>query len=249
MRYAEGIDRGGISGILLACAQIRSGKPQMHHLLDGVHLAVFDLDGTLVDSVPDLAAAVDAALQEVALPVAGEAKVRDWVGNGSRVLIERALADALGEEPGEAFAAATHEHFLRWYASHPCQHTRLYPGALEAIKGFWARGIPQYIVTNKPEAFVCPILETLGINGYFEGWLGGDSLSRRKPDPAPLLHVSQRFGVEPAQAVMIGDSRHDIAAGRAAGFRTVAVPYGYNHGEPVAASQPDLLVESLAQLV
>src|SRR5690606_19029688 len=102
VRYAEGIDRGGISGILLACAQIRSGKPQMHHLLDGVHLAVFDLDGTLVDSVPDLAAAVDAALQEVALPVAGEAKVRDWVGNGSRVLIERALADALGEEPGEA---------------------------------------------------------------------------------------------------------------------------------------------------
>lgn len=221
----------------------------MHHLLEGVHLAVFDLDGTLVDSVPDLAAAVDAALQEVALPAAGEGKVRDWVGNGSRVLIERALTGALGEEPGEAFAAATHEHFLRWYACHPCQHTRLYPGALEAIKGFWARGIPQYIVTNKPEAFVCPILETLDIKGYFEGWLGGDSLTRRKPDPAPLLHVSQRFGVEPAQAVMIGDSRHDIAAGRAAGFRTVAVPYGYNHGEPVAASQPDLLVESLAQLV
>ncbi|ALM51794.1 phosphoglycolate phosphatase [Halomonas huangheensis] len=221
----------------------------MRDLLEDIGLVVFDLDGTLVDSVPDLTAAVDAALLEAALPMAGEDKVRRWVGNGSRVLIERALTDALGEAPGEVFADTTHEQFLSYYAEHPCVQTRLYPGAIEAIKGFWVRGIPLFIVTNKPEAFVGPILETTGINGYFEGWLGGDSLPRRKPDPMPLLYACERFDVAPACSMMIGDSRHDVAAGKAAGFVTVAVPYGYNHGEPVSSSEPDLLVESLAQLV
>ncbi|MFG6179108.1 phosphoglycolate phosphatase [Halomonas sp. THAF12] len=221
----------------------------MHALLSDIRLVVFDLDGTLVDSVPDLAAAVDTALTDLALPRPGEAKVRDWVGNGSRILMERALEDALGEAPAAAFLDTAHERFLARYGEAPCERTRLYPGAGEALAGLAASGRQLALVTNKPAAFIAPILSATGIERYFGMCLGGDSLPRRKPDPLPLTHVAEHFDVAPAHCLMVGDSRHDIAAGKAAGFRTLAVPYGYNHGEPVAASRPDEVVESLAELV
>ncbi|MCA1769004.1 MAG: phosphoglycolate phosphatase [Halomonas sp.] len=190
----------------------------MHPLLVDIELVAFDLDGTLIDSVPDLARAVGAALAELGLPAAGEARVRDWVGNGSRVLMERA-------------------------------HTRLYPGARECLDALRGRGLPLALVTNKPHAFIAPLLEGLGIAEHFSLCLGGDSLPEKKPHPAPLLHVAAHFDVAPEACLMVGDSRHDIAAGKAAGFRTLAVPYGYNHGEPVGQTGPDGVVESLAELV
>ncbi|XKE46465.1 phosphoglycolate phosphatase [Halomonas organivorans] len=221
----------------------------MHPLLDGTRLVAFDLDGTLVDSVPDLAAAVDAALDDLGLPPPGEARVRDWVGNGSRVLMERALADALGGAPEPARLEAAHARFLVRYGETPCARTRLYPGVSEALEPLARSGRRLVLVTNKPEAFIQPILRAVGIDHYFALCLGGDSLPRRKPDPLPLLHAAERFDVAPSRCLMVGDSRHDVAAGKAAGFRTLAVPYGYNHGEPVAASRPDAVVESLAELV
>ncbi|KXS39499.1 MAG: phosphoglycolate phosphatase [Halomonadaceae bacterium T82-2] len=218
--------------------------------LQGIQLVVFDLDGTLIDSVPDLAAAVDAMLADLALAPAGEAKVRDWVGNGSRKLVERALCHARGEESVEAACQeAAHERFLRHYAAAPCACTRLYPGAREALAGLQARGIALALVTNKPEAFIEPILSALSLQECFAMTVGGDSLPRKKPDPLPLVHVAQRLGVVPEAALMVGDSRHDVEAGRRAGFRTLAVPYGYNHGEPVSLAGPDGEVESLAELV
>jgi phosphoglycolate phosphatase len=112
-----------------------------------------------------------------------------------------------------------------------------------------ARGLPLALVTNKPSAFIAPLLEAFDLARHFALCLGGDSLAAKKPDPAPLLHVAAHFDVAPSACLMVGDSRHDIEAGRAAGFRTLAVPYGYNHGEPVALSRPDGTVESLAELV
>ncbi|GHE21466.1 phosphoglycolate phosphatase [Halomonas urumqiensis] len=233
----------------------------MHPVMKDIRLVTFDLDGTLIDSVPDLARAVDAALLELGLPTAGEATVRDWVGNGSLVLMERALRHAITEsapsgmdrksshEVDADLLARAHDGFLSHYAKDPASRTRLYPGSREALDGLRAHGLPLALVTNKPAAFIAPILEGFGLQDHFSLCLGGDSLPQKKPDPAPLLHVAEHFAVPPRACLMIGDSRHDIAAGKAAGFRTLAVPYGYNHGEPVADCGPDGVVESLAELV
>ncbi|WP_416140894.1 phosphoglycolate phosphatase [Halomonas sp. HK25] len=247
----------------------------MHPLLDGIDLVAFDLDGTLIDSVPDLALAVDAALAELGLPVAGEARVRDWVGNGSLKLMERALRHAAGvgeashsEAPGtgrrgggpvvgeasqesidKALLERAHAVFLEHYGRDPGAHTRLYPGVRECLDALRARGLLLALVTNKPHAFIAPLLEGLGLADHFTLCLGGDSLPEKKPHPAPLLHVASHFGLSPERCLMVGDSRHDIAAGKAAGFLTLAVPYGYNHGEPVRESGPDGVVESLVELV
>ncbi|MDI5934879.1 phosphoglycolate phosphatase [Halomonas kalidii] len=221
----------------------------MHPLLDGIRLVTFDLDGTLIDSVPDLAVAVDAALVDLGLAPAGEARVRAWVGNGSLKLMERALADALGSTPTAEWLERGHQGFLGHYGRAPASRTRLYPGAREALDGLRARGLPLALVTNKPFAFLAPILEGFGLERHFGLCLGGDSLPEKKPSPAPLLHVATHFQVVPEACLMVGDSRHDVAAGRRAGFRTLAVSYGYNHGEPVRDCGPDAVVESLAELV
>lgn len=221
----------------------------MHPLLTDIRLVAFDLDGTLVDSVPDMAAAVDAALIDVELPLAGEDKVRHWVGNGAKVLLERALEDVLGEAPSHGLTETALERFMEHYHHAPCARTRLYRGVREALEGLHGSGRTLCLVTNKPEAFIAPILSALDIETFFSAFLGGDSLPRRKPDPMPLMHLCQRFDVSPSECLMVGDSRHDVAAGKAAGFRTLAVPYGYNHGEPVEQSDPDAVVESLAQLL
>ncbi|PMR71538.1 phosphoglycolate phosphatase [Halomonas heilongjiangensis] len=221
----------------------------MHPLLDGIRVVAFDLDGTLIDSVPDLAVAVDAALVDLGLAPAGEVRVRAWVGNGSLKLMERALADALGSTPTSDWLERGHQGFLGHYGRDPASRTRLYPGAREALDGLRARGLPLALVTNKPFAFIAPILEGFGLEKHFGLCLGGDSLPEKKPSPVPLLHVASHFQVVPEACLMVGDSRHDIAAGRRAGFRVLAVPYGYNHGEPVRDCGPDAVVESLAELV
>ena len=238
------------------------GGASMHPILDGIDLVAFDLDGTLIDSVPDLALAVDAALADLDLPAAGEARVRDWVGNGSLVLMERALKNAppLRAVPGASPDGASqavdttlleraHAAFLAHYGRDPGAHTRLYPGVRECLDALRERGLPLALVTNKPQAFIAPLLEGLGLYEHFALCLGGDSLPEKKPHPAPLLHLASHFDLAPSRCLMVGDSRHDIAAGRAAGFRTLAVPYGYNHGEPVRECGPDGVVESLAELV
>ncbi|WP_444677163.1 phosphoglycolate phosphatase [Halomonas sp. E19] len=221
----------------------------MHPILKDIELVSFDLDGTLVDSVPDLAAAVDAVLAECGLPPAGEAGVRNWVGNGSRKLVERALAAADGPPATAERLAQAHERFLHHYGLAPVQRTRLYPGAREALDALRERGLILTLVTNKPFAFIQPILAHFALESHFTLCLGGDSLPQKKPDPAPLLHSAAHFAIRPDACLMVGDSRHDIDAGRAAGFRTLAVPYGYNHGEPVRDSRPDAMVETLDALV
>lgn len=218
----------------------------MHAALASIELVVFDLDGTLVDSAPDLAAATDAVLGELGAPPAGVTKVRNWVGNGTRKLVERALIDA-GLDP--ARTEPVHDRFQALYAAAPCVDSRLFDGVRDCLDALSARGMPMALVTNKPAAYLPAILGGLSIEGHFRWMLGGDSLPQKKPDPAPLLHCAALAGLSPASCLMVGDSRHDVQAGRAAGFPVVAVTYGYNHGDPITDSKPDYALDSLAELV
>lgn len=221
----------------------------MHAILQGKRLIAFDLDGTLIDSVPDLAVAVEHALGDVGLPAPGEERVRDWVGNGAHVLVERALTWALADAPGQALTTTAYEAFMRHYGAAPNSLTRLYPGVPTTLHALHQSGYLLALITNKPARFIAPILHHFELQSLFTCCLGGDSLTEKKPSPLPLLHAARQLSVAPSESVMVGDSRHDIAAGRAAGFATVAVPYGYNHGEPIEHSQPDVLVSSLSALM
>lgn len=224
----------------------------MHDALNDIDLIIYDLDGTLIDSAPDLALAVDEMLQAMDLAPVGVDQVRDWVGNGSRRLVERALehSEAFGvsgpdsEQLDDALAL-----FMDFYAQHPVSQTYCYPGVVECLRAQHARGISQSLVTNKPSRFIDPVLEAMGLEGFFCHRLGGDSLPQKKPDPAPLSHVARALDVAPQRVLMVGDSRSDVQAARAFGCRCLAVTYGYNHGEPIAALNPDHLLDSLEELV
>jgi len=213
---------------------------------------MFDLDGTLVDSALDLTAAVDNMLQALGRAPAGEDRVRQWVGNGAPVLVMRALTGEMypaddAVEP-ELFQAAF-EVFLSAYTQSNGRYSRLYPGVEEVLQQLQGAGVPMAVVTNKPMAFTTPLLKALKIDHYFDQVLGGDSLPVKKPDPLPLRVVMETFGCQPERALMLGDSRNDVLAARAAGCPVICVSYGYNHGEPVDACSPDRVVDSFAELI
>lgn len=213
-------------------------------------LVMFDLDGTLVDSVPDLSAALDEVLLEEGYPAAGEYKARLWVGNGSSVLVRRALADAL-RVPEAQVSADLHERclasfFLRYHHFNG-RYAALFPGVLESLQLLRDRAIPMAVITNKPAEFIAPLLQGLGIRHYFDAFLGGDSLPQKKPDPEPLLYLLRQAGVRPSRALMVGDSVNDIQAASAAGVLCVAVAYGYNRGRPVELDNPDWLTDNLGE--
>lgn len=219
---------------------------------DAPNALLFDLDGTLLDSVPDLAVAVDAMLMAANLPVAGEARVRDWVGNGAKVLVERALAFAHQcdrEEVERGELLYQHQQFLSFYRECSSMQSRLYDGVLPALNHWQQQGIKMAVVTNKPAEFITPLLERFEIRDFFMSLVGGDTLLLRKPDPAPLRYACKQLGVKESQCVMIGDSETDVLAAKAAEIPVVCVSYGYNHGQPISASQPDLIIDSLSDLI
>lgn len=224
---------------------------RLEQLFDGKlpRLAMFDLDGTLMDSVPDLAAAVDKMLMLLGREPAGVAHVRDWVGNGSKVLVRRALAGQLQHEGvADELANEALALFMQAYSGgHDL--TTVYPGVHECLDWLRARDVKLAIITNKPAQFIEPLLEEKGLTGYFQWLVGGDTLPQQKPDPAALLWVMDQAGVEPGDSLFIGDSRNDVRAAKAAAVPCVALSYGYNHGEPIANEEPALVLDDLRELV
>jgi phosphoglycolate phosphatase len=212
-------------------------------------LVMFDLDGTLIDSVPDLAAAIDQMLLARNLPAAGVERVRNWVGNGARVLVRRALA---GDLQHEAVSDSDTEQalalFMQFYADNHSL-TVLYPGVRETLKWLKKNGVEMALITNKPERFVAPLLDQMRIGRYFRWIIGGDTLPQQKPDPAALLHVLQLAEVPASEALFVGDSRSDVQAAKAAGVLCVAMSYGYNHGEPISLESPALVLDDLRELL
>lgn len=214
------------------------------------HALLFDLDGTLVDSVPDIAVAVDRLLLDLGREPAGESRVRFWVGNGGRMLVRRALAfDASGVADDDPLLPQAMDMFFAHYQRSNGNASRLYPGVAEALDGFAARGLPMAIITNKPHRYIEPLFATLGILQHFPVLIGGDTLPVKKPDPAPLYLACEKLGVAVRNALMIGDSKNDIDAARAAGCPVVAVDYGYNYGRPIADDKPDRVISDLRELL
>lgn len=211
-------------------------------------MILIDVDGTLVDSVPDLAFCVDAMMERLGGPPRGEAAVRNWVGNGVERLVRRALIGQLDGEPGEADFERALPIFLKLYAENTSRRSLLYPGVREGIDYLNAAGYALGCVTNKAARFTEPLLRDLGVRDDFGIVVSGDTLPRKKPDPLPLLHAAEHFGVRPADALMIGDSVSDVKAARAAGFGIVCMSYGYNHGVDIRTADPDAVIDSMADL-
>lgn len=211
-------------------------------------MVLIDVDGTLVDSVPDLAYCVDEMMDQLGLPRRGEDAVRQWVGNGVERLTRRALINQLEGEPDEVLFEKAMPIFMDLYAENTSKRSCLYPGVEEGIAYLKQAGYRLGCVTNKAEQFTVPLLTDLGIIDNFEIVVSGDTLPKKKPDPMPLLHAAEAMGVTPAESLMLGDSMSDVKAARAAGFQIVCMSYGYNHGVDIRDSKPDAVIDSMSEL-
>jgi len=211
-------------------------------------LIAFDLDGTLVDSAPDLALSIDRMLEEMGRSPAGLARVRSWIGNGVDMLVKRALSFEMwpqGEPQGFAEALP---RFMAIYADHVCAHSSLYPGVMAGITTLRAQGYQLACLTNKHSRFTLPLLEKLGIARYLDYVGSGDQFTHHKPHPEPLLRTATHFGLAPEECLMVGDSENDVQAARAAGYNIVCVTYGYRRCQRPQDLGADALIDSIAEL-
>lgn len=208
----------------------------------------FDLDGTLVDSAPGLADAVDMALKAFGLSAAGVERISTWIGNGADVMVERAVRWAEGDMSPE-FCQKVRDKFDHYYAETAASGSKLYPQVKETLAALKAQGVPMGLITNKPTPFVAPLLNSLDIAEYFSVVIGGDDVAKKKPHPAPMYLMLAKLGLRASELVFVGDSRNDIQAAQAAGCRCVGLTYGYNYGESIALSKPDRVLEHFADLL
>ena len=218
---------------------------------DNKKVILFDLDGTLIDSAPDLAVAVNHMLEALNRETFSQDTIRYWVGNGAQVLVKRALSGQsdIDEDLDPILFEKALDIFLTFYAQNLAVTTVTYPNVPATLKALKEAGYHLAIVTNKPFDFVAPILKGLNLDGLFELHLGGDSLPQKKPDPAPLLHVCEQLNVTVVQCVMVGDSKNDILAANAANMQSIGVSYGYNYGEDIGSYSPDVVVDDFADIL
>jgi len=212
-----------------------------------VKAVMIDLDGTLLDTADDLAAAVNIMLRELGRSELPLAVIRTYIGKGIQTLVKRALTGDLDGEPDAALFARAMPMYERAYEITLCVNTRPYAGVVDGLNAFCDAGFQLACITNKAEAYTLPLLKATGLRDYFAIVLSGDSLPKKKPDPMPLLHVCKHFGIQPDEMLLIGDSLNDAEAARAADCHVFIVPYGYNEGRDVSELDTDAVVGSLAE--
>lgn len=216
--------------------------------LEHIRAVFFDLDGTLVDSAIDIYYALNAALADLGLAEVTAAQVKCWVGRGASQLVYCVLKhQQMNVDPKQQHELL--ERFLMHYQKHVCVDSKPYDGVDEFIKACQNRQLALACITNKPYQPAHDLLTALDLLSPFQLLLGGDSVTHKKPHPMSILHALDYFELKPHQAIMIGDSRNDVEAAHAAGVQCIALTYGYNHGEPIADCKPDLILDSLQQLL
>jgi len=209
----------------------------------------FDLDGTLVETLPDLHESANRMLAQLGRPPVSESVVRAYVGDGVDRLVKRLLSGTPDGEPDAASFENAAQDFRSHYAAVLTRASHPFAGAISTLEILRGRGFKLACVTNKPARFTEPLLQGLALTGYLDLVLSGDSLARKKPDPLPLVHVAGAFGIEPAQLLMVGDSPVDTGAARAAGCPVFCVPYGYRGTLTVQQLDCDAIVPTLSDLL
>ena len=212
---------------------------------------LFDLDGTLIDSAPDLALAINHMLTSIGREEISPAIIRSWVGNGASILVQRGLSGQtdIDENLDPELLEKSLAIFLDFYANNLCVDTVTYPHVRSSLKILKAKGYRLAIVTNKPYDFIQPILDGLELNGLFELLVGGDTLEKRKPDPLPLHYACEKLGITVEQCVMVGDSKNDVLAANAANMQSIGLSYGYNYGEDINEHNPDISFDDFADII
>ena len=221
----------------------------MPKLVEHIRAVAFDLDGTLVDSAPDLASAANTMLKLLGHAPLAERRIQALIGDGIDRLVEGVLLESIGRVASPATLADARSRFRQFYAEHLFDHGRVYPGVMEGLRALGDAGMRLCCVTNKHSAFTLPLLAAAGLTGFFAFALCADRAEERKPKPDLLLAASARFQVVPEELLCVGDSRADIVAARAAHCPVAAVAYGYNQGRSLATEHPDWIIGSITELV
>ncbi|MCD8504580.1 MAG: phosphoglycolate phosphatase [Burkholderiaceae bacterium] len=223
---------------------------QASRTVNGWQGVLLDLDGTLLDTLPDLAASANEVRAALDMPLLDESLVRTFVGKGADNLIKRTLAGSLeAPDPEPELFGRAKTVFFEHYRATNGDRSVLYPGVVEGLERLADLGIPMAVVTNKPYDFSVPLLERTNLMRFMQAVVGGDTCAKRKPDPEPILHACARLSCQPTATLTIGDSINDALAAKAAGCGVVAVPYGYNEGNPVTELPVDGIVESVLEAV
>lgn len=210
---------------------------------------LFDLDGTLVDTAPDLHEALNHALVEHGHRSVSIEHTRHWIGHGARAMVAQALTAELGETPSEQYIDRVRDSFLPYYERHVADHSRPYAGVVESLEALRERGAGLAVVTNKITRFSEQLLQKLALDEYFSACVCGDTTPHAKPAADPVLFACSALGCSVDEVLMVGDSTTDVGAARAAGCAVVCVRDGYNHGIPADELGADAIIESFRDLV
>jgi phosphoglycolate phosphatase len=220
---------------------------QIEDLKFKVSAVMIDLDGTLLHTAPEIAAAANWMLADLGKPVLAYEQIASYIGEGAVVLIKRCLTGQLYAEPDSALFEQAEALFFSHYAKNATE-SKPYDGVIDGLQALCNKGYRLACVTNKPEEFTLPLLQKSGLADFFELVVSGDTLHKKKPDPIQLHHICAKFDVLEYEAMLVGDSATDIAAAHAAGCFIVTVPYGYNQGRPIDISQVDATINDLTEL-
>ncbi len=212
----------------------------------------FDLDGTLVNSLPDLTLSINLALADLHLPEAPATQVLNWIGQGASILIANAIDWATKQHSIKITAQDRNEiiaKFNYYYGQNICNKSQLFPNVKATLEILKQKGYTLVVITNKPTIHVKPVLAAFGIADLFSDTLGGQSLPAIKPHPAPLFYICGKYGILPKQMLFVGDSKNDIIAANHAGCPVIGLTYGYNYNQPIVDARPDWVFDDFAEIL